>query len=82
MYAAAVGTLGLIMLQYFVDHLFPLFFASTMEQVLKKTLADVKNSNVRKLTLWEFSAGTKTPELVAARAFDFYGTKPWPLTLT
>jgi len=70
LYSAAVGAPGLIPLQYVLDRLMPFSLATQLEEGLRDTLADIRNSNVRKLSLQEFSAGTKAPKLLGARVYD------------
>eukprot|EP00978_Attheya_sp_CCMP212_P003899 scaffold8315_cov50-Attheya_sp.AAC.3 len=68
--AAAVGKPGLVALQYSVDHLTPKFFAASLEQSLRESLSSVKDKNVRNIELVEFNVGSKTPELLDARAYE------------
>eukprot|EP00978_Attheya_sp_CCMP212_P010396 scaffold25190_cov53-Attheya_sp.AAC.4 len=70
LYAAVVGAPGLIPLQYAVDRLMPLYISAALEQSLRETLAGVKNKNIKKVALLEFTAGSKSPQLIAARVYD------------
>lgn len=68
--AAFVGKPGLIALQYSVDHLTPKLLAATLEEALRDTLATVKDKNINKVELAEFSVGKKTPQMMDARAYE------------
>eukprot|EP00550_Attheya_septentrionalis_P009399 CAMPEP_0198296450 /NCGR_PEP_ID=MMETSP1449-20131203/32567_1 /TAXON_ID=420275 /ORGANISM="Attheya septentrionalis, Strain CCMP2084" /LENGTH=395 /DNA_ID=CAMNT_0043997071 /DNA_START=304 /DNA_END=1491 /DNA_ORIENTATION=- len=70
LYAAVVGAPGLIPLQYAVDRLMPLSISAALEQSLRETLAGVKNRNIKKITLSEFTAGSESPQLITARVYD------------
>jgi hypothetical protein len=62
LYSAAVAAPGLLPLQYTLNRLMPYTMAALMEENLKSTLSDVKNTyHVRKLTLQEFSASSSAP---------------------
>ena len=68
-YSAVIGTPGLISLQYFVDSLTPKLLSSMAKDNFVKALADLRNPNVRKITLEEFDFGSKGPTLVSARTY-------------
>lgn len=70
LYAAAVGAPGLIPLQYVLDRLMPYSVSTMMEEALNEALDDVKNRNIKRLKLTEFSAGTTAPQLESARLYD------------
>lgn len=69
-YSAVIGTPGLIFLQYFVDSLTPKLLSSIAKENFVKALADLRNPNVRKITLEEFDFGKKGPTLVSARTYN------------
>lgn len=70
LYSAVIGTPGMISLQYFVDSLTPKLLSSMAKENFVKALADLRNPNVRKITLVEFDFGTKGPTLVSARTYS------------
>jgi len=70
LYSAAVGKPALIPLQYFIDRLFPFNIQAQMRQAMVDVLRDLDNPNVRRATLDQFSVGTKSPQLEAARAYE------------
>lgn len=69
-YSAVIGTPGLISLQYFVDALTPKLLSSQAKENFAKALADLRNPNVRKITLGEFDFGAKGPTLLSARTYN------------
>ena len=68
LYAAATGKP--FFLQHFVDHMTPKFIAAAAEKAFVDALRDIKNPNIRKLRLSEFSFGTKSPQLLSARVYE------------
>lgn len=68
-YSAVIGTPGLISLQYFVDSLTPKLLSSMAKENFVKALSDLRNPNVRKITLEEFDFGPKGPILLSARTY-------------
>ncbi|KAK1737190.1 synaptotagmin-related protein [Skeletonema marinoi] len=69
-YSAVIGTPGLISLQYFVDSLTPKLLSSMAKENFVKALADLRNSNVRKISLVEFDFGARGPKLASARTYN------------
>ena len=70
LYRAAVGAPGLIPLQYAIDRLMPYSLSSMLQESLTDTLRNIKDDNVRRVQLLEFSAGTVAPQLMGARVYD------------
>ena len=68
LYAAATGRP--FFLQHFVDHFTPKFIAAAAEKAFSENLRNIKNPNIRKLRLAEFSFGEKSPQLLSARVYE------------
>mmetsp|Transcript_3479 Transcript_3479/g.6699 ORF Transcript_3479/g.6699 Transcript_3479/m.6699 type:complete len:590 (+) Transcript_3479:276-2045(+) len=68
LYAGATGKP--FFLQHVVDHMTPTFIAATAEKAFSDSLRNIKNRNIRKLRLSEFSFGDKSPQLLSARAYE------------
>jgi hypothetical protein len=72
MYSAAVGVPGLIPIQYIFDRIFPSTLTAPFENALRDALEQTArdNSQIRKLTLKQFSMGDLAPRILEARLFD------------
>ena len=70
LYFAAVGQPGLIPLQYIIDRMMPMYIASQLEGVMKDSLKQIKNKNIRKINLESFDGGQRAPQLTASRVYD------------
>ena len=70
LYSGVVGKLGFPLAQYLVDNLSPKLGAFLAKQNLINALANIKNKNIRRITLEEFDFGTKGPTLISARTYD------------
>ena len=71
LYSAAVGTPGLIPIQYVINRLMPLSIHTLLKQAAKDALADMdENPHVKKATLVEFDSGKVAPQLLGARVYD------------
>lgn len=70
LYAGVVGEPGLITAQYFLDRLMPFSLTTQMENALKNSLQGVKNDQIRRVSLEDFSTGGVPPQLLEARAYD------------
>ena len=70
LYSGVVGKLGFPLAQYLVDNLSPKLGAFLVRQNLINALGNIKNKNIRRITLEEFNFGTKGPTLISARTYD------------
>lgn len=70
LYSGVVGKLGFPLAQYVVDNLSPKLGAFLAKQNLINALGNIKNKNIRRITLEEFDFGTKGPTLISARTYD------------
>ena len=69
LYSAAVGVPGLVGFQYIVDRFTPLRLSAILEEALRESLEGMQIGS-RRLALKSFSAGSKPPQLLAARVYD------------
>jgi len=70
LYSGVVGKLGFPLAQYLVDNLSPKLGAFLARQNLINALGNIKNKNIRRITLEDFNFGTKGPTLISARTYD------------
>lgn len=70
MYAAVVGPAGLAPIQYALDRLTPLALSSALHDGLSAALAEVQSPRIKSARLRSFSAGSVSPRLLSARAYD------------
>mmetsp|Transcript_2717 Transcript_2717/g.7974 ORF Transcript_2717/g.7974 Transcript_2717/m.7974 type:complete len:533 (+) Transcript_2717:107-1705(+) len=70
LYSGVVGKLGFPLAQYLVDNLSPKLGAFLTRQNLINALGNIKNKNIRRITLEDFDFGTKGPTLISARTYD------------
>lgn len=70
MYSAAVGSPGLIPLQYALDRFTPYSVQTVLQNALEDVLENIHNDNIRKISLVSFSVGSVSPKLLGARIYN------------
>ena len=70
MYSSVIGAPGLILTQTIVNTLTPKLFSNLAKENFANALADVRNPNIKRITLEDFTPFQKTPTLTAARTYN------------